>query len=135
MSAAVSDDGETFGEAVKISNYGEISELVGRYIKLDVNMQLSSDGKTPELHDITIMSADADETVDYKNDKPAVEIAVKSNAKVNIPINLRAVISDDLSGSDISVKWSSENENIRFADCEALITTATVSEAGSCDII
>ena len=133
--AAVSDDGETFGETVQISNFGEISELVGRYIKLDVDMQLSSDGKTPELHDITIMSDDADDIVEYKNDKPNVEIAVKSNAKVNIPINLRAVISDDLAGSDISVKWSSENESISFTDSEALITTATVSKAGNCDIV
>lgn len=133
--AAVSDDGETFGEAVQISNHREISELVGRYIRLDVEMSLSSDGKTPELHDITIISDDADTDAQYKNNKPTAEIAVKSNAKVNIPINLHAVISDDLVGSDISVKWSSENENIRFADSKALITTATVSEAGSCDIV
>lgn len=134
VTASVSDDGEEFGEPVSVINYGEISELSGRYIKLDVNMLLSSDGRTPELYDITVMSEDADDII-HENNAPTVSISAKDTVGVNRPVTLRAVISDDLNGGEITVKWSSENGSVTFENDESLITAATVSEICSCDII
>ena len=46
VTAAASDDGINFGEAVSVNNYEDISGLCGRYVKLDVTMTASTDGKT-----------------------------------------------------------------------------------------
>lgn len=134
VSASACNDGVDFGEPVSINNYEDISELRGRYVKLDVQLTASSDGKTPELFDITIMSKEAD-LPEYSNEEPTAKIISKNATKVNVPMNVRADISDDCLESDITVEWSSESGEVSFADNASLITNVSISETGSYEII
>ncbi len=132
--ASTSMDGVNFGEAVPVSNYEELSELSGRYVKLDVNMTVSSDGRSPELYDITIMSEEAEEPA-YSNTEPSAEVVCKNIVKVNIPVNIRADISDDCLKSDIIAEWTCTNANVTFTDSTALLTIVSFAETGSFDIV
>ena len=132
--ASVSDDGTNFSEPVSINNYEDISGLTGRYVKLEVDMTISSDGRTPELYDITVMSEDA-VMPDFSNTEPTLEIASKSVTKVNVPLNVRADLADDCHKSDISIKWSCDDENVKFADDSKLMTSVICAETGSYDIV
>lgn len=129
VTASVSDDGKTFGEAVPVNNYENISGLTGRYIKLDVKMTASSDGKTPELYDITVMSDKAEQPI-YSNAAPQAKIVSSLSAKVNVPMNIRADISDDCLKNNLSIIWSSDNDMVKFADSTVLMTTCTSSVIG-----
>ncbi len=132
--ASVSDDGTNFSEPIAINNYEDISGLTGRYVKLEVSMTISSDGRTPELYDITVMSEDA-VMPDFSNAEPTLEVVSKSVTKVNVPLNIRADLADDCLKSDISVKWSCDNENVKFADNTKLMTSVICAETGSYDIV
>lgn len=132
--ASVSDDGTNFSEPVSINNYEDISGLTGRYVKLEVDMTISSDGRTPELYDITVMSEDA-VMPDFSNAEPTLEIVSKSVTKVNVPLNIRADFADDCLKSDISIKWSCDDENVKFADDSELMTSVNCAETGSYDIV
>lgn len=134
VNASVSDDGTNFSEPVSINNYEDISALTGRYMKLEVNMTISSDGRTPELYDITVMSEDA-VMPDFSNAEPTLEIASKSITNVNVPLNIRADLADDCLKSDISVKWSCDDENVKFADDSKLMTSVICAKTGSYDIV
>lgn len=72
VNASASEDGIDFGEPVAVVNYENISGLCGRFLKLGVDMTASSDGRTPELYDITAVSADA-EKQDYVNERPVAK--------------------------------------------------------------
>ena len=132
--ASTSMDGVSFGEAMPVNNYEELSGLSGRYVKLDVDMTVSSDGRSPELYDITIMSEEA-EAPGYSNTEPSAEVVCKNIVKVNVPVNIRADISDDCLKSDITAEWTCENENVTFTDSTALLTTVSFAETGSFDIV
>ena len=132
--ASVSDDGTNFSEPVTVNNYEDISGLTGRYVKLEVDMTISSDGRTPELYDITIMSEDA-VMPDFSNAEPTLEIVSKSVTKVNVPLNIRADLADDCLKSNISVKWSCDDENVKFADDSELMTSLICAETGSYDVV
>ena len=132
--ASTSMDGVNFGEAVPVSNYEELSGLSGRYVKLDVNMTVSSDGRSPELYDITIMSEEAEEPA-YSNTEPSAEVVCKNIVKVNVPFNICADISDDCLKSDITAEWTCTNANATFTDSTALLTTVSFAETGSFDIV
>ena len=134
VTAAASDDGINFGEAVSVKNYEDISGFCGRYVKLDVTMTASTDGKTPELYDITIMSDEA-ELPEYSDSEPTAEIISKDSTKVNVPMNVRADISDDCLTSDVTVEWSSESDKVTFADSASLITNVSISETGNYEIL
>ncbi len=134
VNASASDDGANFSEPIAIKNYEDISGLTGRYVKLEVNMTVSSDGKTPELSDITVMSEDA-VMPDFSNAEPTLEIASKSVTKVNVPLNIRADLADDCLKSDISIKWSCDDANVKFADDSKLMTSVICAETGSYDIV
>lgn len=131
VSAAVSDDGSVFGEAVPVSNYGSV-DLTGRYIRLNVDMSVSSDGKTPELFDITVTSENIPE---QENSAPVAAIYTKLAAKVNVPVNMRGVVSDDCLRSDVlSFEWSCADGNAVFADKNSLVTSAVFSSEGEHEI-
>ena len=131
VSAAVSDDGSVFGEAVPVSNYGSV-DLTGRYIRLNVDMSVSSDGKTPELFDITVTSENIPE---QENSAPVAAIYTKLAAKVNVPVNMRGVVSDDCLRSDaLSFEWSCADGNAVFADKNSLVTSAVFSSEGEHEI-
>lgn len=132
--ASTSVDGISFGEAMPVNNYEELAGLSGRYVKLDVNLTVSSDGRSPELYDITIMSGEAKAPA-YSNVEPAAEVVCKNTVKVNTPVNIRADISDDCLKSDIAAEWSCTSENVTFSDSSALLTTATFTETGSFEIV
>lgn len=132
--ASVSDDGENFSELIEIKNFEKLSDMSGRYIKLIVDMTVSSDGKSPELYDITVVSKDA-VVSELSNEEPILNISSKGVTKVNVPLNIRAVLSDDCLKTDISVEWSADNENVKFADSTKLMTTVSFTETGSYDIV
>ncbi|NLL72699.1 MAG: VWA domain-containing protein, partial [Clostridiales bacterium] len=127
--ASVSEDGINFGEAKLIRNYQEIRELVGRYIKLDVHMFISSDGRTPELYDITICGKEEVELT-HTNLPPIINIITNGRTKVNYPLNVRAEISDDGLPSEMTILWSSNSSNITIANNESLATTVVAQKAG-----
>lgn len=134
VNASASDDGANFSEPIAIKNYEDISGLTGRYVKIEVNMTISSDGRTPELYDITVMSEDA-VMPEFSNAEPILEIASKSVTKVNVPLNIRADLSDDCLKSELSVKWSCDNKNVKFADDSKLMTSVICAKTGSYDIV
>ena len=134
VQASVSADGVVFSNPVEIRNYENLSGLSGRYIKLEVSMTVSSDGRTPELYDITVASEDA-VLSEFTNEEPTLEIVSKNVTKVNVPMHIRASLADDCLKSDINVAWSCESSNVKFEDSSKLMTTITCSETGSYDII
>ena len=131
VTASVSEDGVTFGEAVPVQNYAPLSGLTGKYIKLNVDMTASSDGKTPELFDITVTSEKIPET---DNCEPNAAIYAKLGTKVNVPVNVRGIVSDDCLSDDLTFEWSCTNSNVTFADKNALITSAAFSTEGEYEI-
>lgn len=72
---------------------------------------------------------------DFSNAEPILEIASKSVTKVNVPLNIRADLADDCLKSDISIKWSCDDENVKFADDSELMTSVICAETGSYDIV
>jgi len=133
ISASVSDDGINFCDPVTVINYGDISELCGRYIKLDVNMTVSSDGRSPELYDITVISSEAEQP-ERINERPIASIYAKSLAKVYMPVNVRADVADDCLSSDVEVTWSCDSLSADFSDESGLFTTVVFSETGEYNI-
>ena len=130
---SASDDGENFSEPVKVENHKSFTGVKGRYAKISVDMTVSSDGKTPELYDITIVSKDAP-VAEMKNAAPTVSIRSKDKTKVNVPMRMRAVIADDCLGAGITVNWSCADEKVKIADPAKLFTSVICSETGSYDI-
>ena len=131
---STSDDGENFTEPVKVENHKSFTGVSGRYAKISVDMTVSSDGSSPELYDITIVSKDG-VLEQMTNNEPVHTINSKDRIKVNVPIRMRAVLTDDCLKSDISITWSCEDENIRFSDVSKLLTSVICTETGSYDII
>ena len=109
---SVSDDGESFSEPVKVANHEALTDVSGRYVKLSVDMTVSSDGRSPELYDITIASKDG-AISELTNAAPSVSVISKGVTKVNVPMVVRASVKDDCLSSDISVSWSCDSENVR----------------------
>ncbi len=131
--ASAGNDGTNYSEPINIENYDDISGLIGRFIKLDVYMNVSSDGKSPILYDITLLSEK--DVPDYSNEQPQTDIYCKDSAKINMPVNIRAEVSDDCLTSDITVLWSCDSENAVFANEESILTTVTFSEVGDYEIV
>jgi|GEM_PF-919342 YD repeat-containing protein len=130
---SASDDGENFSAPVKAENNVSFSGVRGRYAKISVDMTVSSDGRSPELYDITIVSKDA-VTEPLSNAKPSAAIISKDRTKVNIPLRMRASVADDCMDSDISVTWGCDDENVSFSDASGAFTSVTCSVNGSYDI-
>ena len=51
---SASNDGEIFSEPIRVENHQSFTDVSGRYAKISVDMTVSSDGRSPELYDITI---------------------------------------------------------------------------------
>ena len=131
---SVSDDGESFSEPVKVADHEALTDVSGRYVKLSVDMTVSSDGRSPELYDITIASKDG-AISELTNAAPSVSVISKGVTKVNVPMVVRASVKDDCLSSDISVSWSCDSENVKFSGADGIITSVTCAEAGSYDIV
>ena len=132
--ASASADGVNFGEAVPVNNYEKLTGLVGRYVKLNVDMTVSSDGRSPELFDITVMS-DKAKAPEFSNAEPTAQIVCKDTVKVNNPLNIRADISDDCLKSDIAVEWSCTEDGVTLGDSTAFLTNAVFTKTGSYEIV
>ena len=130
---SASDDGENFSEPVKVENHQSFAGVSGRYAKISVDMTASSDGRSPELYDITIVSKDA-VLEQMENSEPVLSINAKDRTKVNVPLRMRVVLSDDCLKSDISITWNCEDENVKFTDASKLLTSVICTETGSYDI-
>ncbi|WP_019680070.1 VWA domain-containing protein [Ruminococcus flavefaciens] len=130
---SASDDGENFSEPVKADNNVSFSGIHGRYAKISVDMTVSSNGRSPELYDITIVSKDA-VSEQLTNTAPTATIISKDRTKVNIPLRMRASVTDDCMDSDITVTWSCDDENVSFSDTSGAFTSVISSVNGSYDI-
>ena len=130
---SASNDGENFSEPIRVENHQSFTDVSGRYAKISVDMTVSSDGRSPELYDITIVSKDA-VLEEMTNSEPVLSINSKDRTKVNVPMRMRAVLADDCLKSDISITWSCEDENIKFSDASKLLTSVICTETGSYDI-
>ena len=132
--ASASVDGVNFGEAVPVNNYEKLTGLIGRYVKLNVDMTVSSDGRSPELFDITVMS-DKAKNPEFSDAEPTAQVVCKDTVKVNNPLNIRANISDDCLKSDIVVEWSCTEDGVTFGDSTAFLTNAVFTKTGSYEIV
>ena len=132
--ASVSEDGINFEEEKAVENYEDLTELKGRYIKLDLDMYVSSDGKTPELFDITICGGQEIE-LSYTNLPPLVNIVTNGITKVNYPLNVRAEIADDGLLSEKTLLWTSDSPDITIANSSALMTTVLAQKPGTYELV
>ncbi|MCM1508445.1 MAG: VWA domain-containing protein [Ruminococcus flavefaciens] len=129
VKACTGNDENTFGEWIEINNHSDIENLSGRYIKLNVEMNVSSTGKTPELFDITILSDGADR-IDYINNAPEVRISSTDTTCVSRRISLVSETSDDLFCSKLNFKWSCNDENANISNSDKPYTSFKFSKSG-----
>lgn len=125
---STSEDGENFTEKKEVSNYSTLTDIAGRYVKLDVEMTSSSDGKTPELYDITIASGN-NEMPDIPQKEMNISISGDSETRVNEPLSL---IADCNNYEEIDkVEWSiSDSEGALISDSSAIKTNIIFTKEG-----
>lgn len=85
--AQTGDDLDAFGEWTEITNHKDITNIKGRYIRVKVNMAVSSSGKTPELYDITLLS-DGTDKLNYVNNAPIISVSGNTTTSVSKKIRL-----------------------------------------------
>ena len=125
---STSEDGETFTEKKEVSNYSALTDVVGRYVKLDVEMTASSDGKTPELYDITIASG-KNEMPEKTESEMNVSILGDTETKVNEPLSL---IADWKNQEETDkIEWSvNEEEGALISDTSSIKTNIVFTKEG-----
>lgn len=123
-----SEDGENFTEKKEVSNYSTLTDVVGRYVKLDVEMTASSDGKTPELYDITIASG-KNEMPEKTESEMNVSILGDTETKVNKPLSL---IADWKNKEETDkIEWSvNEEEGALISDTSSIKTNIVFTKEG-----
>ncbi len=131
--AQAGDDTDALGEWVEIVNHKDISDLKGRYIRVKVNMKVSSSGKTPELFDITLLSDGADQ-VNYVNNAPAVTVTGNNTTCVSKKITLVSNAEDDSFNSQLAFNWSCDNENVQIFNADKPYASFKFNEAGNYEI-
>ncbi|MGM9977516.1 MAG: VWA domain-containing protein [Clostridium sp.] len=125
---STSEDGENFTEKKEVSNYSALTDVVGRYVKLDVEMTASSDGKTPELYDITIVSG-KNEMPEKTESEMNVSILGDTETKVNEPLSL---IADWKNSEETDkIEWSvNEEEGALISDTSSIKTNIVFTKEG-----
>lgn len=125
---STSEDGENFTEKKEVSNYSTLTDVVGRYVKLDVEMTASSDGKTPELYDITIASG-KNEMPEKTESEMNVSILGDTETKVNEPLSL---IADWKNQEETDkIEWSvNEEEGALISDTSSIKTNIVFTKEG-----
>ena len=131
--AQTGDDLDAFGEWTEITNHKDITDLKGRYIRVKVNMVVSSSGKTPELYDITLLSDGADK-VNYVNNAPVVSVSGNTTTSVSKKITLISTAEDDAFNSKLSFDWSCGNENVQIFGSNKPYASFKFNESGTYDI-
>ena len=133
VTASCSNDGQNFGEPVPVTNNVNLQGLSGRYIRISAVLRASSTGKTPELHDITVKSEGCD-VPQNGSAAPFIKIRSKGTVRAGVPLNLRAEITDECSGDNLSVNWSSKDNAAIFEKTTGLITSITFSQPGTYEV-
>ena len=124
---STSDDGKNFNEKKEVSNYSTLTDVVGRYVKLDVEMTASLDGKTPELYDITIASG-KNEIPEKPEDEINLSILGDTETRVNKPLSL---IADSKVMDDIDkIEWSVNEEGALISDNSSIKTNIIFTKEG-----
>lgn len=131
--AQTGDDLDAFGEWTEITNHKDITDLKGRYIRVKVNMAVSSSGKTPELYDITLLSDGADK-VNYVNNAPIVSISGHTTTSVSKKITLISTAEDDAFNSKLSFNWNCDSENVQIFGSNKPYASFKFNESGTYDI-
>lgn len=131
--AQTGDDLDAFGDWIEIINHKEITDLKGRYIRVKVDMSVSSSGKTPELYDITLLSDGADK-VNNVNNAPVVSISGNSTTSVNKKITLISSAEDDAFNSKLSFNWNCDNENVQIFGLNKPYASFKFNESGTYNI-
>ncbi len=133
VTASCSNDGQNFGEPVPVTNNVNLQGLSGRYIRISAVLSASSTGKTPELHDITVKSEGCD-VPQNGSAAPFIKIRSKGTVRAGVPLNLRSEITDECSGDNLNVNWTSENNTAIFEKTSGINTSVTFSQPGTYEI-
>ncbi|MDE5936887.1 MAG: hypothetical protein K2G83_05740 [Ruminococcus sp.] len=131
--ACAGNDENAFGDWIDITNHADIENLSGRYIKLSVEMNVSSTGKTPELFDITLLSDGADK-VNYVNNAPQTKIIGSDTTCVSKRLFLSSETMDDAFCNQLNFKWSCNNENVIISSPNKPYTSFEFNESGEYEV-
>lgn len=131
--AQTGDDLDAFGEWTEITNHKDITDLKGRYIRVKVNMAVSSSGKTPELYDITLLSDGADK-VNHVNNAPIVSVSGNTTTSVSKKITLISTAEDDAFNSKLSFNWNCDSKNVQIFGSNKPYASFKFNESGTYDI-
>lgn len=127
---STSDDGENFGDPIKVSNDQILTGLKGRYIKTDIEMIQSDDGNTPVLYDLTIYAEDG-----IKPNITAEGCKVALGGIKNTVENKPVAVWIDAKGTydNISnIEWSvSDDTNVSIEKSNDLLRYYTFKQAGT----
>ncbi len=96
---SVSNDGINYTEEKKVVNYTSPENLTGRYIRVRAELKKGSDGSSPVIEDITVISGTMrlSEPLNYK-------VSAKIDTNGSVYANRPAVLYADITGSSDSVK-------------------------------
>ena len=131
--ACAGNDENAFSDWIDITNHADIENLSGRYIKLSVEMNVSSTGKTPELFDITLLSDGADK-VNYVNNAPQTKIIGSDTTCVSKRLFLSSETMDDAFCNQLNFKWSCNNENVIISSPNKPYTSFEFNESGEYEV-
>ncbi|MBS4926636.1 MAG: VWA domain-containing protein [Ruminococcus bicirculans] len=129
VKACAGNDENAFGNWVDITNHADVENLSGRYIKLSVEMNVSSTGKTPELFDITVLSDDSD-NVNYINNASETKIVGSDTTCVSKRLFLSSETADDSFCTQLDFKWSCDNENVIISNSNKPYASFMFNESG-----
>lgn len=129
VKACAGNDENAFGDWVDITNYADIENLSGRYVKVSVEMNVSSTGKTPELFDITVLY-DGSDNVNYINNAPETKIVGSDTTCVSKRLFLSSETADDAFCTQLDFKWSCDNENVIIGSSNKPYASFKFNESG-----
>ena len=124
-----SKDKKTYSEAVNASNGKEFSVPDGRYIKLQVEFGISSDGYSPELYDITIGSTGY-QVKKQSNNPPNIEVENSRITKVGEVISLIPLVTDE---GNMTFDWEvteGDSDSVNIESKDSFATNAVFTTEG-----
>ncbi|MDQ2087885.1 S-layer homology domain-containing protein [Herbivorax sp. ANBcel31] len=94
VSVSSSKDNKTYSEPVEVSNYSDFNIPNGRYIKIQVEFRISSDGYSPKLFDISVGSKGY--TIEKEsNNAPNIELESDISTEIGEPTLLTAKVKGE----------------------------------------
>lgn len=129
VKACAGNDEDNMSEWIEVFNHEDIEGLSGRFVKLLVEMEVSSTGKTPELFDITVLSEESDKET-FVNAAPEVAVSGPDKAAVGERVFLTAEASDDAFCSSLGFNWSCDKEEAEITNGTKPFAAVTFSKPG-----